>query len=138
MKQVQYLLMKHGVSIDFYHQLSMIFPELPRSHKVYSYINDCIYIYICMYIASYITWIAICICIGSYNIYSYLIHQTLTIQIRKFKQAVATPAIMKTPGIFEGAQHNLHELLKEALQSKIVISYVAVCSYRCNYIATQL
>ena len=33
-KQVQYLLMKHGVSTEFYHELSMIFPELPRSYKV--------------------------------------------------------------------------------------------------------
>ena len=28
---------------------------------------------------------------------------------------------MKTPGVFEGAQYNFHELLKQALQNKVAI-----------------
>lgn len=34
--QVAYLLLKYGVSIDFYHELSMVFDALPKSYKVHS------------------------------------------------------------------------------------------------------
>jgi len=33
-----YLLLKYGVSMNFYHELSMIFKELPRIHMVRVYI----------------------------------------------------------------------------------------------------
>lgn len=31
---VAYLLLKYGASIEFYHELTMIFDNLPRSYKV--------------------------------------------------------------------------------------------------------
>ena len=34
---VAYLLLKYGVSIEFYHELTMVFDNLPRSYKVGKY-----------------------------------------------------------------------------------------------------
>ena len=31
---VAYLLLKHGASIEFYHELTMVFDNLPKSYKV--------------------------------------------------------------------------------------------------------
>ena len=36
---VAYLLLKYGVSIEFYHELTMIFDNLPRSYKVATYVG---------------------------------------------------------------------------------------------------
>lgn len=35
---IAYLLMRYGVSMEFYHELSMVVDDLPRSHKVASYL----------------------------------------------------------------------------------------------------
>lgn len=34
LESVQYLIMKYNIPLQFYHELSMLFSDLPRSHKV--------------------------------------------------------------------------------------------------------
>ena len=34
-RKLLYLLTKHGVSMEFYHELTMIYPSLIRSHQVH-------------------------------------------------------------------------------------------------------
>ena len=40
-KKLLYLLTKHGVSFEFYHELTMMYPHLVRSYKVRKQINTC-------------------------------------------------------------------------------------------------
>ena len=40
-KKLLYLLTKHGVSFEFYHKLTMMYPSLVRSYKVQKQINAC-------------------------------------------------------------------------------------------------
>ena len=51
--------------------------------------------------------------------YSYL--HLFTYIRTKCKDQIITPTIMKTPGVFEGAQYNFHELLKQTLRNKVAI-----------------
>jgi len=36
---VAYLLLKYGVSFEFYHELTMLFKNLPRSYRVYAIVH---------------------------------------------------------------------------------------------------
>ena len=40
---IPYYLLKHGVSVEFYHEISMIFKDLPRSYRVSE--DICLYTY---------------------------------------------------------------------------------------------
>ena len=94
-EHLTYLLLKHGVSMEFYHEVAMSFKDLPRSYKVKRHTKIVSAVHYCTspYTSTH------------HNICNF------PLQLKRFKKSIEVPNIMKTPGPYDGAQFDFKDIL---------------------------
>ena len=101
-EHLTYLFLKHGVSMEFYHQVSMRFKDLPRSYKVKNIKQQYIMPHIHKTVED-----------------TFVLGHTYLLQLKRCKKRIEVPAITKTPGPYDGAQFDFMDILTKLAETEV-------------------